>query len=703
MGKSSQQTNEATKTEIDPQLKQMYMDNYSEAKTVGQGMTTMGPYTGQRVAGPTDALNRGADMIGQSSAAISGEIPPWASGQTVKRAEGWLNDATGMAREEGTQMQAYGYDPTPFWMQGATLQPSSSDIYRMDRAGVRDMATGATPRENIRDVNAPNTPRELIRDVNNPNFDRSLIRDVNNPNFDRSLVRDVQFQNNTPRELVRDINPGMVNRGAVRDINGGTVDRGAVRDIGFGGTSRGDVRDVSADSIAPGMGQYQNAYTDQVIDRGLLDLNRARKLTQQQNGASAVRAGAFGGARQAILEGETNRGFADATARMTAEERSKAFTQAGVMSQADRDARLSAAQANQGQDATMAGLRQQGVLAAGAANQGVDLTMAQMRQQAGMEAARANQGVDLAALQMQQQAGMEAARANQGADLNMAGLRQQAAIAEGTQNQAADINMAGLRQQGSLAAGTANQAADMTAAQMRQQGSLAAGTANQAADINAAQMRQQAALEAGKSNQAADLSAADMYQRGILQAGAANQSMDYQTALASMGALNAGGQFNANLAQQANAASAGYGQQAAAANQAAALNASQFNATQKQQASGANQQARFQSISQMLQAAQQAQSLAQMQYQLPMDAAGRLMGLDQYSRGITNEQLQAAMQAWDDERYRNLPAMQLASSALGMQLPNLGMSSTGNSKTTYSPSGLQTIGQIAGLAGMFMK
>lgn len=526
MGRSSQTTNEATKTEIDPQLKQMYMDNYSQAQTVGQGMTSMGPYTGARVAGPTDALNRSADITRQSAAALTNDVPPWAAGQTIGRAEGWLNDATGMARGDGGEMQAYGYDPTPFWMQGASVQPSSSDIYTMNRAGVRDMATGSTPREQI--------------------------RDVNNPAVDRSLVRDVNFQP-TPRELVRDVNAG---------------------------------------TIASGMEPYTNAYSDQVINRGLLDLNRARQLAQQQNGASAVRAGAFGGARHGVMEAETNRGFADAAARMTAEERSRAFTQAGQFSQADQATRMQAGLANQGQDA------------------------------------------------------------------NMADLRLRAAVAEGTQNQGADLTMAGLRQQGTLAAGTANQAAD--------------------------------------------LSAADMYQRGILQAGAANQNMDYQTGLASMGALNAGGQYNAGMAQQANMASAGYGQQAAAANQAAALNASQFNASQKQAASGANQAARFQSISQMLQAAQQAQSLAGMQYQLPMDAASRLMGLDQYSRGVTNEQLQAAMQAWDDERYRNLPAMQLASSALGMQLPNLGMSSTGNSKTTYSPSGLQTIGQIAGLAGMFM-
>lgn len=598
MGKSSQTTNEATKTEIDPQLKDMYMTNYANAQRVGEGMSSMGPYTGTRVAGPTEALQRSADITANSAAAMSGEVPPWAAGQSIKRAEGWLNDVHSMSRgDEGTQMQAYGYDPLPFWTRGATVDPSQSETYSMDRSGIRDMMTGSTPREAIRDVNAPDTPRELIRDVNNPNFDRSLIRDVNNPNVDRSLVRDVSIKP-VPRELVRD---------------------------------------VSAGTIASGMPTYTNAYTDGVINRGLLDLNRARQLTQQQNGASAIRAGAFGGARHGVMEGETNRGFADASARLAAEERSKAFAQSASLSQADQASRMQAALANQGQDATMADLR----------------------------------------------------------------LR--AATAEGTANQGADLTMAGLRQQAGLETGRMNQAADLTAAQLRQEGMLRAGTANQAADMTAAQLRQQAGLEAGKANQAADLSAADMYQRGVLQAGAANQNMDYQTALASLNALNSGGQFNAGQRQQANMASAGYAQQAAQNNQAAANDASRFNATQKQAASAANQAGRFQSISQMLQAAQQAQALAQMQYQLPMDAASRLMNLDQYSRGVTNEQLQAAMQAWDDERYRNLPAMQLASSALGMQLPNLGMSSTGNSKTTYSPSGLQTIGQIAGLAGMFMR
>lgn len=202
-------------------------------------------------------------------------------------------------------------------------------------------------------------------------------------------------------------------------------------------------------------------------------------------------------------------------------------------------------------------------------------------------------------------------------------------------------------------------------------------------------------------DKAAQLSGQDV--ANAMQATQANQGMDFQSALATLQALNGGAQFNAGNAQQANMASAQFGQQAGLANQQAMLDAQKYNAGSAQQAAMANQQANFQDIANQMQLAQMYQQLAGQQFQLPMAAAQQQLALDQYQRGVTNEQLQAAQQAYDDKRYQYLPGLQLQSAALGVNLPNLGMTSTGSSKTTTTASPLQTIGQLAGVAGMFAR
>jgi len=523
MGSSKSTTSEQQTSAIDPQLKEMYMHNYADAQRVGQGVTNFGPYDGPRVAGPTDAYANAAGTVNGIAGALNRDIPSYAAGSTMNRAEGWLNDA---ANYRPGQVGAYGYDPSQFYMDPASMSAAQQDIYAMDRGGIRDQTNAAVPRGNIRDVNFQQVPRELVRDQQ------------------------------------------------------------------YNGVNRGTVRDISADQILPGMAQYQNAYSDQVIDQSTKDLDRARQISQMQNGSDAVRQGAFGGGRHGVVESETNRGFADATARMSAEERRNAFNVAGQLSGQDVSNKLQAGMANQGQDARFADFAHQG--------------------------------------------GMAAAAGNQNADLAMANLRQQ--------------------------------------------GLLTAGQANQSADLNMAQQ----------------------YLQGGQAAQAGNQGMDFQAAQARQQALNQGASSNTDRMMQALMANAGYGQQAGLANQAAAMQGSQYNAGARTAADTANQQAGFQNISQLLQAIQQGQSLANQQYQMPMDAASKQFQLDQYSRGITNEQIQAQMQAWDDARYAGLPGLQLQGGALGMQLPNLGMSSTGSASTKQSQSPMQNLGQLAGLAGMFM-
>lgn len=100
----------------------------------------------------------------------------------------------------------------------------------------------------------------------------------------------------------------------------------------------------------PNIGAFQNPFNEQVYDRSLAQLNRARQMTMNDVGAQATAANAFGGSRHGIVEAETNRGFADAAADMGANLNMQGFDRA-----------LSAAQ--QQQQAQMAGAGQMGTLA----------------------------------------------------------------------------------------------------------------------------------------------------------------------------------------------------------------------------------------------------------------------------------------------------------------------------------------------------
>lgn len=83
---------------------------------------------------------------------------------------------------------------------------------------------------------------------------------------------------------------------------------------------------------------YQNPYTEQVINQSLADIDRARQLQQQQVNAQALSRGAFGGSRQAVAEAENARNFLDQQARTSAGLRAQSYESALAAAQADRQA-----------------------------------------------------------------------------------------------------------------------------------------------------------------------------------------------------------------------------------------------------------------------------------------------------------------------------------------------------------------------------
>jgi len=89
------------------------------------------------------------------------------------------------------------------------------------------------------------------------------------------------------------------------------------------------------------MGKYMNPYTGQVIDKTMADMDRSRQMIQDQNGAAATAAGAFGGSRHGLVEAETNRGYADQVGQMSAGLRQSGYQnaqQAAMNDLARRDA-----------------------------------------------------------------------------------------------------------------------------------------------------------------------------------------------------------------------------------------------------------------------------------------------------------------------------------------------------------------------------
>lgn len=105
--------------------------------------------------------------------------------------------------------------------------------------------------------------------------------------------------------------------------------------------------------------QYMSPYTEQVIQRGEADIARQREQALNALGAQATRAGAFGGSRFGLAEGETYGQYGRMAADMAARQREQAYNQAMQAAQYDVTAQRSAAEqaAAREQAARMANLQ----------------------------------------------------------------------------------------------------------------------------------------------------------------------------------------------------------------------------------------------------------------------------------------------------------------------------------------------------------
>ena len=202
--------------------------------------------------------------------------------------------------------------------------------------------------------------------------------------------------------------------------------------------------------------RYETPYMQQVVDVQQREARRQDEIARQARDAQAVRAGAFGGTRQAVAEAEAQRGLQDRLAQIQAMGSQQAFQQAQQQYNLEQQGRTAASQAlGQARLGTAGTQAQLGLQAA-----------AQQFQQAGYDA---NTAMQLAQLQQAQQGmGLQQASAYQG----LGGLYGQQSL------QQAQLGQSGAQLYGSLAGQQAQLGAMLPAQLAQAQAGIQAQGAN---------------------------------------------------------------------------------------------------------------------------------------------------------------------------------------------------------------------------------
>jgi len=146
--------------------------------------------------------------------------------------------------------------------------------------------------------------------------------------------------------------------------------------------------------LSQDIGAYQSPYQQQVIDATMRDIQRQADIARGSAQERAIRAGAFGGSRSAILEAESQRPFAEVMARTAAEQRERGYGQALRAAESDiaRQQQLGIFGAGQEQQRAL----QQAQLGQQAGIFGAELGQQRRMQQATLEQQRQLAGLDIA-------------------------------------------------------------------------------------------------------------------------------------------------------------------------------------------------------------------------------------------------------------------------------------------------------------------
>ena len=166
---------------------------------------------------------------------------------------------------------------------------------------------------------------------------------------------------------------------------------------------------------------YMSPYAQAAINPALREARLQGDLQKQAGMTGAIGRGTFGGARQALLQAEQERGTQRTMGDIQATGMEKAYQNAQAQFQADQMRQLQAQQANQqyGLQAQLA--NQQAGLTTGQQNLQALLGIQQLGAGQSLEAQRANQAANLEAQKLNQQG--QQFQAGLGKDLGLAGLQ----------------------------------------------------------------------------------------------------------------------------------------------------------------------------------------------------------------------------------------------------------------------------------------
>lgn len=327
--------------------------------------------------------------------------------------------------------------------------------------------------------------------------------------------------------------------------------------------------------VSPGAAQdLMSPYMQGVVDIQQREARRQGDIARQGRAAQAVRAGAFGGTREAVVEAEAQRNLAQQMGDIQATGLQQAFQQAQQQFNAEQQANLAAQQANQAagltvgqqnlsaqQQAALANQAMQGQYGIQGAQLGLQAAGAQQalgQAQIGTAGTQAGLGLQAAAQQFQQ-AGFDANTAMQLAQLQQTqqqqGLQQASALQGigGLYGQQA-VQQAQLGQSGSQLAGS-------LAGQQAQLGLLPAQIAQTQAGIGAQQAGLYGSLGQGLGSLAGQQAGIDLQRAGLLgQTGTSIGQMGVQQgalgqAMSQLGQADVSSLMGIGAMEQANAQS----------------------------------------------------------------------------------------------------------------------------------------------------
>lgn len=535
----------------------------------------------------------------------------------------------------------------------------------------------------------------------NGNYNAQNVGDVNGPTYNASTVNgNYNISTDTLAPWLRGAQMGGADlvRGEgyrAANIAGGQQMRGQTYDPSasvIGQQVRGQTYDPYTQARADQVGNVGNMTTNAFTDQGIAsqymnpymqnvaDIQRQKaQQTYDENRAqrqqAAVRAGAFGGNRQAVQDALAERELTRQQAEIEANSANTAYLTGMQQFNTDRGASQQAQQFNIGNRLQSQLANQAANLNVNSANQAAMNNAGQFNAGNLQQAALSNQGVNLQAQLANQGAMNQAGQFNAG-NMQQAGLaNQQVGLQERLSNQQAQNTArqfgAGNRQQANLAnqgagiqVGGQNLQAQLATNQLGANTGLQALLANQQTGVNLAGMNQNALNQAGQFNATQGLNANLANQANQRALSLANQQAGLNIAGLNQGALNQAGQFNAQLGMQGQLANqanqrdinlanlqanmgiqgqeATLSQQAQQLNQNAALQAGMSNQQYGMQAALANQNARQQANQFNTQAALGVQELGAnqaLQAQLANQQAGLTAGQSNLQAALSTQQL----------------------------------------------------------------